>query len=90
MSGGVGRRCSSDPAWLWCRAADAAPIRPLVWDPPYAKGAALKRPKKESLNSPIIMKEVGNMSNVRIAANGCRNKAVLDRFTNELYQSFKE
>ena len=28
--------------WLWCRLAAAAPIRPLAWEPPYAKGAALK------------------------------------------------
>ena len=34
---------------LWCRLAATAPIRPLAWEPPYAKGAALektKRPKK--------------------------------------------
>ena len=28
--------------WLWCRPAAAAPIRPLVWELPYAAGAALK------------------------------------------------
>ena len=45
VSCGVGRRCGSDPVllWLWCRPAAAAPIRPLVWEPPYAAGAALKR-----------------------------------------------
>ena len=26
--------------WLWCRPAAAAPIRPLVWELPYAVGAA--------------------------------------------------
>ena len=49
MSCGVGRRLSLDPAllWLWCRPAATAPIRPLAWEPPYAAGVALKRPKKK-------------------------------------------
>ena len=44
MSCGVGCRQRSDPVllWLWCRPAAAAPIQPLVWEPPYALGAALK------------------------------------------------
>ena len=33
--------------WLWCRQAAVAPIRRLAWEPPYATGAALKRPKKK-------------------------------------------
>ena len=34
-----------DPALpgLWCRLAAAVLIQPLSWEPPYAKGAALKR-----------------------------------------------
>ena len=38
-----------DPAllWLWCRPAATAPIRPLVWEPPYAEGAALEMAKKD-------------------------------------------
>ena len=32
---------------LWCRPAATVPIGPLVWDPPYAADAALKRPKKK-------------------------------------------
>ena len=32
--------------WLWCRSAAVALIRPLVWEPPYAACAALKRQKK--------------------------------------------
>ena len=32
--------------WLWCRPAAAAPIRPLVWELPYAMGVALKVKKK--------------------------------------------
>ena len=46
--------------WLWCRLAATAPIRPLAWEPPYAKGAALekaKRPKKKKnqLHEPKIL-----------------------------------
>ena len=39
----MGRRCSSDPAWLWLwgRRAAAALIREL----PYAAGAAIERKK---------------------------------------------
>ena len=33
--------------WLWCRPGATALIRPLAWEPPYAVGAALKRPKKK-------------------------------------------
>ena len=38
-----------DPAllWLWRRPAATAPVGPLAWEPPYAMGAALKRPKKK-------------------------------------------
>ena len=54
LSCGVGRRCCSDLAWMWLwlwrRLVAAAPIRPLVWEPPYAAGVALKR-QKEKLNS---------------------------------------
>ena len=32
---------------LWCRPAATALIRPLAWEPPYAKGMALKRQKKK-------------------------------------------
>ena len=49
MSCGVGCRHGLDPGllWLWCRLAATAPIRPLVWEPPYATGAALEKTKKE-------------------------------------------
>ena len=33
--------------WLWPRPAAAALICSLAWEPPYAMGAALKRPKKK-------------------------------------------
>ena len=50
MSSCVGRRRSSDPAllWLWLRLAAVALIRPLVWEPPYATGAALKQKIKNN------------------------------------------
>ena len=49
MSRGVGCRCGWDPEllWLWHRWAATAPVEPLAWEPPYAAGAALKRPKKK-------------------------------------------
>ena len=33
-----------DPAllWLWRRPAAVTPLRPLVWEPPYAAGAAIE------------------------------------------------
>ena len=51
MSCGVDSRHSLDPTWLWlwCRLAAAAPVRPLVWELPYAIGAALKKSKKIKL-----------------------------------------
>ena len=53
MSSGIIRRCGLDPAllWLWHRRAAVAPIRPLVWELPYATGAALKRQKNKMLPS---------------------------------------
>ena len=49
MSCGAVCRFGSDPTllWLWCRPAAMAPIQPLAWEPPYTKGAALKRQKKK-------------------------------------------
>ena len=32
---------------LWCRLTAVALIQPLAWEPPYAAGVALKRPRKE-------------------------------------------
>ena len=41
-------RRGSDLAWLWLWLwpAAVAPIWPLAWEPPYAEGVALERPKK--------------------------------------------
>ena len=52
MSCGVGRRCSPDLVllWLWCRPVATAPIQPLIWEPPYATGEALKRQKDKNKN----------------------------------------
>ena len=49
MSCGVGCRCGSDPAflWLWRRPVAIALIKPLVWEAPYAVGAALEKAKKK-------------------------------------------
>ena len=48
MSCDLGCSRGLDPVllWLWCRAAAAAPILPLAWEPPYAAGAALERQKQ--------------------------------------------
>ena len=42
-----GHRCTLDLTllWLWCRLAAAAPVRPLAWELPYAKGVDLKKKK---------------------------------------------
>ena len=54
MSCGVGRRCGSDPVllWLWYIGwqLHVAPIRPLVWELPYASGVALKKQKQNKTN----------------------------------------
>ena len=49
LSCGVSRRRGSDPSLLglWHRPAATAPTGPLAWEPPYAPGVALKRPKKK-------------------------------------------
>ena len=46
---GVGLRHSLDPAllWLWGRLVAIALIRSLVWEIPYALGAALENEKDE-------------------------------------------
>ena len=61
MSCGVGRRPGSDLAlpWLWRRPAVIASIRPLAWEPPYAKGAALKRQKT---GVPVVAQWLTNLT----------------------------
>ena len=47
MSCGVGHRHGYEPAllWLWHRLVAITLIGPVAWEPPYATGVALKRPK---------------------------------------------
>ena len=63
MSCGVG----SDPMllWLWHRPAAVAPIQPLVWEPPYATGGALKkRQKKIVIGVPIMAQHLANPTSI--------------------------
>ena len=48
---GVGHKRSSDLAllWLWRRPEATAPVLPLAWEPPYAPGAPLEKPKIKKL-----------------------------------------
>ena len=50
MSCGVGHRCGLDLVllWLWHRSAAVAPIRPLIWESPYAVEADFKKKKKKA------------------------------------------
>ena len=52
LSSGVGRRCSSDPAFLWlqCRMAAVAPIQPLAWELSYLSYAAVVALKNKNKN----------------------------------------
>ena len=53
MSCGIGGRLGSDLALLplWRRPVATALIPPLIWELPYAAGAALKKKKKFRLRS---------------------------------------
>ena len=55
MSCGVGCRRGLDPTlmWLWCSPAAMAPIRPLVWEPPYAMGVAQEMAKRQKKKKKI-------------------------------------
>ena len=54
--------------WLWCRLAVTALIIPLVWEPPYATGMALKRPKKKKKKrkKEIVVSILENSTNKKI------------------------
>ena len=56
VSCGGGHRRSAGAAllWLWGRPAATALIGHLVWEPPHAVGAALKK-KKGDISSPTIL-----------------------------------
>ena len=49
MSYGVDHRHGLDLVlwWLWHKTAAVALIRPLMWEPPYVMGVALKKGKKK-------------------------------------------
>ena len=53
-----------DPTLLWlrCRLAATAPIRPLVWEPPYALSAVLKRQKRPKKKKKISWEKVNDSS----------------------------
>ena len=55
MSCDVGCKCSSDPAllWLWSRPAAVAPVGRQAWEPPCAKGAALRSKKIKKIKIKI-------------------------------------
>ena len=60
MNCGVGCRHGSDLAWLWCRLAAVAPIKPPAWELPYASGVALKIKKKKKKYMCILMNNVAH------------------------------
>ena len=64
MSCGVGCRRGWDPMllWLWGRPATMAPVRPLVWEPPYASGAAQEMAKKDTHTHTKFKANEGDMS----------------------------
>ena len=57
MSCGVGRRCGLDPSLLllWCRPVATALIPSLVWELPYALGAALEKTKDQKKKKKFSM-----------------------------------
>ena len=56
MSCGVGCRLGFDPVllWPWCRPVATVPIRPLAWEPPYARSG----PRKGKDNNQISLWEI--------------------------------
>ena len=66
MSCGVGHRLGSDLVllWLWCRPAAIAPMRPLVWEPPYATGVAVEKAEIQKKNKKQKTKRSVTVHNV--------------------------
>ena len=67
MNWGVGCRRGSDLVllWLWCRLAAIPPMRPLIREPPFAAGVALKsKNKNKSKNywSSHVAKQVKDLA----------------------------
>ena len=59
MSCAGGHRHGLDPPllWLWYKPVATVPNGPLAWQPPYAAGVALKRPKNINKNSHQVLWE---------------------------------
>ena len=55
--------------------------------PQYKK---LTQKETENLNSPTVIKDIGNLKCMVRGAGGCKNKKGLDHFIDEFYQAFKE
>ena len=70
VSCGVGCKGGLDPAllWLWYKPGATAPIQPLVGDPPYAEGVALKKTKneKEKRKFPITSDQFLHLSELKL------------------------
>ena len=62
MSCGIGHRRSLDLVWLWLWLATTAPMPSLAWEPPYAAGVALKRPKEKIKKSSVLPKRIKHLS----------------------------
>ena len=60
MSYGVGCRCGSNPTllWLWHRLVATAPIRPIAWEPPSAKGVALEKTKDKKKQTKDLVSSI--------------------------------
>ena len=59
----VGHRRGLDLALLWCRPAATAPIRPLAWELPHAKGAALRGKKDTASCHEQVLKKTQPLLN---------------------------
>ena len=51
--------------WLWCRLTAAALMRPLAWEPPYAKSEALKKKQKKKKR---IFHDIGKIYEIQNSA----------------------
>ena len=73
MSCGVGRRCYLDPMllWLWHRPVATALIRPLVWEPPYAVGAALRKKRQKKKKTWFYRRTLTNIQETILETNMC-------------------
>ena len=66
--------------WLWCRPAAVALIRPLAWEPLYAMGVALKRPKKKKSITLIVTEKSFDKIHNTFIIKMLRTLAIEDNF----------